>query len=179
VTYIVQDFTNAVNGTSSQNIFPGDKTSYKFDLAPIGATTFLSDLNLTVTGLPPGTTYTFMPPTITAGNGSTSVVLDITTSNSLSVQNHLPKGGPMSQRSLPIALGMLGLSGLGVVRKHGRRMPRPLMVLLLLLGSLLPVTGLSGRAGGYFTLTPTTYSVSVTGTEGSIQHTATATLVMQ
>ena len=85
----------------------------------------------------------------------------------------------MSQRGLPIALGMLGLFGLGVVRKHGRRMPRMLMLLLLLLGSLLPVAGLSGCAGGYFTLTPTTYSVSVTGTEGSIQHTATATLVVQ
>ncbi len=179
VTYIVQDFTNAVNGTANQNVFPGDKTSYKFDLAPLGANTFLSDLNLTVTGLPPGTTYTFTPATITAGSGTTSVVLDITTSSSLSAQNRMPKGNPMSQRGLPIALGMLGLFGLGVVRKHGRRMPRMLTVFLLLLGSLLPVAGLSGCAGGYFTLTPTTYSVSVTGTEGSIQHTATATLVVQ
>jgi Bacterial Ig-like domain (group 3)/FG-GAP-like repeat len=179
VTYIVQDFTNTVNGTASQNVFPGDKTSYKFDLAPLGANTFLSDLNLTITGLPPGTTYTFTPATITAGSGTTSVVLDITTSSSLSAQNRMPKGDPMSQRGVSIALGMLGLFGLGVVRKHGRRMPRMLMVFLLLLGSLLPVAGLSGCAGGYFTLTPTTYSVSVTGTEGSIQHTATATLVVQ
>ena len=179
VTYIVQDFTNAVNGVANQNIFPGDKTSYTFDLAPLGANTFLSDLNLTVTGLPPGTTYTFTPATITSGSGTTSVVLDIVTSNSLSAQNHMPKGDPISQRGLPIALGMLGLFGLGVVRKHGRRMPRMLIVLLLLLGSLLPVAGLSGCAGGYFTLTPTTYSVGVTGTEGSIQHTATATLVVQ
>ena len=179
VTYIVQDFTNAANGVSNQNVFPGDTTSYKFDLTPLGATTFLSDLNLTVAGLPPGTTYTFTPATIAAGSGTTSVVLNITTSGSLSAQNRMPKGDPMSQRGLPIALGMLGLFGLGVVRKHGRRMPRMLMVLLLVLGSLLPVAGLSGCAGGYFTLTPTTYSVSVTGTEGAIQHTATATLVVQ
>jgi Bacterial Ig-like domain (group 3) len=179
VTYIVQDFTNTVNGTASQNLFPGDKTSYTFDLAPLGATTFLSDLNLTVTGLPPGTTYTFTPATITAGSGTTSVVLNVVTSSSLSAQNHMLKGDPMSQRGLPIALGMLGLFGLGVVRKRGRKMPRLLMALLLLLGSLLPVAGLSGCAGGYFTLTPTPYSVNVTGTEGSIQHTATATLVVQ
>ena len=179
VTYIVQDFTNTVNGVASQNVFPGDTTSYKFDLAPLGATTFLSDLNLTVAGLPPGTTYTFTPATIAAGSGTTSVVLNVVTSGSLSAQNRLPKDDPTSQRGLPIALGMLGLFGLGVVRKHGRRMPRMWMLLLLLLGSLLPVAGLSGCAGGYFTLTPTTYSVSVTGTEGSIQHTATATLVVQ
>ena len=178
VTYIVQDFTNTVNGATSQNVFPGDTTSYKFDLAPLGATTFLSDLNLTVAGLPAGTTYTFTPTTIAAGSGTTSIVLNVVTSSSLSAQNRV-KGDPTSQHGLPIALGMLGLFGLGVVRKHGRRMPRMLMLLLLLLGSLLPVAGLSGCAGGYFTLTPTTYSVSVTGTEGSIQHTATATLVVQ
>ncbi|HMH11483.1 MAG TPA: Ig-like domain repeat protein [Edaphobacter sp.] len=179
VTYIVQDFTNAVNGVASQNVFPGDKTSYKFDLAPLGATTFLSDLNLTVAGLPAGTTYTFTPATIAAGSGTTSVVLNITTNSSLSAQSRMPKGDPTSQHGLPIALGMMGLFGLGVVRKYRRKMPRMLTVLLLLLGSLLPVAGLSGCAGGYFTLTPTTYSVSVTGTEGLIQHTATATLVVQ
>jgi len=179
VTYIVQDFTNTVNGASSQNVFPGGKISYKFDLAPLGATTFLSDLNLVVAGLPPGTTYTFTPTTIAAGSGTTSVVLDITTSSSLNAENRSRKGDRMSQRGLSIALGMLGLFGLGVVRKHRNRMPRMLVVFLLLLGSLLPIAGLSGCAGGYFTLTPTTYSVSVTGTEGSIQHTATATLVVQ
>ncbi len=179
VTYIVQDFTNTVNGVASQNVFPGDTTSYKFDLAPLGATTFLADLNLTVSGLPAGTTYTFTPATIAAGGSTTSVVLNITTSSSLSAQNRMPTGDPRSQRGLPIALGMLGLFGLGAVRRYGRRMPRMLMVLLVLLGSLLPVAGLSGCAGGYFTLTPTTYSVSVTGTEGSIQHTATATLIVQ
>src|SRR6266851_1301612 len=180
ITNIVQDFTNVVNGVAIQNIFPGDSTSYKFDLAPVGSTTFLNDLNLTISGLPPGTTYTFTPASIAAGSGTTSVVLNIKTSSSLSAQNRLPQGDPTSShRGLPIALGMLGLAGLGVVRKHGRRMPRMWMVLLLCLGSLLPIAALSGCAGGYFTLTPTTYSVSVTGTEGSIQHTATATLVVQ
>ncbi len=179
ITNIVQDFTNVVNGVAIQNIFPGDSTSYKFDLAPVGSTTFLNDLNLTISGLPPGTTYTFTPASIAAGSGTTSVVLNIKTSSSLSAQNRLPQGDPTSHRGLPIALGMLGLAGLGVVRKHGRKMPRMLMVLLLCLGSLLPIAALSGCAGGYFTLTPTTYSVSVTGAEGSIQHTATATLVVQ
>ena len=179
VTYIVQDFTNTLNGTASQNLFPGDKTSYTFDLTPLGATTFLSDLNLTVTGLPPGSTYTFTPATIAAGSATTSVVLNVVTSSSLSAQNRLPGNDSKSHSGLPIAMGILGLFGLGAVRKYGRRMPRTLMLLLLLLGSLLPIAGLSGCAGGYFTLTPTTYSVNVTGIEGSIQHTATATLVVQ
>ncbi len=58
-------------------------------------------------------------------------------------------------------------------------MPRALLLLLLTLGSLLPIAALSGCAGGYFTLNPQTYTVTVTGAEGPIQHAATATLIVQ
>ena len=58
-------------------------------------------------------------------------------------------------------------------------MPKIVLALLLMAGSLLPVAALTGCAGGYFTLKPTTYTVTVTGTEGTIQHSATATLVVQ
>jgi hypothetical protein len=54
-----------------------------------------------------------------------------------------------------------------------------LMLLVLTLGSLLPIAALSGCAGGYFALNPTTYSLTVTGTEGPVQHAATATLIVQ
>jgi hypothetical protein len=53
------------------------------------------------------------------------------------------------------------------------------MILLLALGSILPIAALSGCAGGYFTLNPTTYTLTVNGTEGAIQHAATATLIVQ
>jgi hypothetical protein len=74
---------------------------------------------------------------------------------------------------------MLGLAGLGAARRYRRKMPKLLIALLLLVGSLLPVASLTGCAGGYFALNPTTYTVTVTGTEGTIQHSATATLVVQ
>ena len=132
-----------------------------------------------IDGLPKGTTFTFSPATIAAGSGTTTVTLSVTTSNTLSSANRVPAGTPTPRRGAPIALGLLGLIGLGAARKHGRKMPRMLMVLLLFLGTLLPVAALSGCAGGYFTLTPTTYSVTATGTEGTIQHSATTTLVVQ
>jgi hypothetical protein len=74
---------------------------------------------------------------------------------------------------------MLGLVGLGTVRKLRHKIPRTLMLLLLTLGSLLPIAALSGCAGGYFTLNPTTYPLTVTGTEGPVQHAATASLIVQ
>jgi hypothetical protein len=176
---IVEDFTNTNSGPASQNIFPGATTTYNFTLAPVGATTFLNDLTVAVDGLPPGTTYTFTPSTIKAGSGSTQVVLNVQTSSSLSARNSVPQSGPSPRNGLPIALGMLGLAGLGAVRKLRHKMPRTLMLLVLMLGSLLPIAALSGCAGGYFTLNPTTFSLTVTGTEGPVQHAATATLIVQ
>jgi hypothetical protein len=175
----VEDFTNTNSGAASQNIFPGATTTYNFTLAPVGATTFLNDLTVAVDGLPPGSTYTFTPSTIKAGSGSTQVVLNVQTSSSLSARNSVPQHGPSSRNQLPIALGMLGLVGLGAVRKLRHKMPRTLMLLVLTLGSLLPIAALSGCAGGYFTLNPTTFSLTVTGTEGPVQHAATATLIVQ
>ena len=177
--YLVEDFTNTNTGAASQNIFPGASTTYKFSLAPVTAATFLNDVNVTVTGLPPGSTYTFTPSSVTAGSGVTAVVLNVQTSSTLSAQNHQPASLPASRNELPIALGMLGLVGLGTIRKLRNKIPRTLLLLLLTLSSLLPIAALSGCAGGYFTLNPQTYTVTVTGAEGPIQHAATATLIVQ
>jgi hypothetical protein len=176
---MVEDFTNTNSGPASQNVFPGATTSYNFSLAPISATTFLNDVTVTVTGLPAGSTYTFTPSTVAAGRGATGVVLNVQTSSSLSARNSMPQGTTSLENELPAALGMLSLLGLGTMRKLRKKMPRTLMLALLALGSLLPIAALSGCAGGYFTLTPTTYTVTVTGVEGTVQHAATATLIVQ
>jgi hypothetical protein len=179
VPNMVEDFTNTNSGPASQNILPGATTTYNFTLAPLGATTFLNDVTVAVDGLPPGSTYTFTPSTIKAGSGSTQIVLNVQTSSSLSAQNHVPQNGPAPRNELPIVAGMLGLISLGAVRKLRHKTPRTLMVLLLMLGSLLPIAALSGCAGGYFTLNPTTYTLTVNGTEGAVQHAATATMIVQ
>lgn len=179
VTNTVEDFTNVNSGPASQQVLPGSTTTYNFKLTPVGASTFLDDVALTVTGLPAGSTYTVTPASITAGSGETGVVVSVQTSSSLSAQNRTPQDDRNSRRELPIALGMLGLAGLGTVRKLRRKLPRPLLLLVLMIATLLPIAALSGCAGGYFAPDPHTYTVTLTGTEGSIQHTATATLVVQ
>lgn len=178
VTNLVEDFTNVNTGAATQNIFPGAVTSYTFKLSPVGSSTFVSNLTLTVDGLPPGTVYTFSPASIAAGAAETSVVLNVQTSTSLNASN---RNQPRTTGTggIPIALGVLGLIGLGATRKRRQSIPRLLTLLLLAAASLLPIGALSGCAGGYFALTPTTYNISVTGTEGNIHHTATATLVVQ
>ncbi len=178
-TNMVEDFTNTNTGPASQNMFPGATTTYNFTLAPVSATTFINDVTVAIDGLPQGSTYTFTPSTIKAGSGSTQIVLSVQTSSSLSARNHPPQNSPYPRSEVPIALGMLGIAGLGTLRRLRHKIPRSLMLLLLALGSLLPIAALSGCAGGYFTLTPTTYSLTVTGSEGVVQHAATATLIVQ
>ena len=74
---------------------------------------------------------------------------------------------------------MLGLAGIGAIRRRRKQLPRLMMLMLFAIASLLPIAAITGCAGGYFTLTPTNYSIDVTGTEGPIQHTATTTLIVQ
>jgi hypothetical protein len=176
---MVEDFTNTNTGAASQNIFPGASTTYTFTLAPVGSTTFINDATVQVTGLPQGSTYTFTPSKVAAGSGSTQITLNVQASSSLSARNSVPQNGPAPRNELPIALGMLGLVGLGTVRKLRHKIPRTLMLVLLTLGTLLPIAALSGCGGGYFTLNPTTYSLMVTGSEGAVQHAASATLIVQ
>jgi hypothetical protein len=177
---IVADFTNVAKGVVTQNMFPGGATSYTFLMAPVGSSTFLSDTTISIAGLPVGTTYAFSPAVIPAGSGPITVTLNLTTSKALSAENHGPTiPGGSGRRSLPIALGLLGLVGFGAVRRRSKQMPRLMMLILLSIASLLPIAAMTGCAGGYFALSPTTYNIQVTGTEGPIQHTATTTLIVQ
>ncbi|MBS1823527.1 MAG: Ig-like domain repeat protein [Acidobacteria bacterium] len=178
VTLLVHDFTNKNTGAASAEVFPGDSATYKFTLTPVGTATFPGNVNLTISGLPQGTDYTFSPASVSSGAGGTDVTLTLKTSPSLQASGRTPVR-PGSPGGSSIAFGVLGLAGLGAVRRYRRKMPLLLIALLLLAGSLLPVASLTGCAGGYFALKPTTYTVTVTGTEGTIQHSATATLVVQ
>jgi MYXO-CTERM domain-containing protein len=177
VATIIQDFTNKNTGNASTEVYPGDSATYKFTLAPVGATTFLSNVSVAVTGLPDGATYTITPSSVAAGAGSTELTLTVTTSKALKTSSS--RSTPFPGQGSPVAFGLLGLVGLGALRRYRRKMPKLLVVILLLAGSLLPVASLTGCAGGYFAPTPSSYTVTVTGTEGTVQRAATAALIVQ
>ncbi len=179
MTNIVADFTNVAQGVVKQSMFPGGTTSYTFLMSPVGSSTFLSDTKVTIAGLPVDTTYTFSPAVIPAGSGPTMVTLSLTTSKALSAENHAPAMPGAGGNGLPIALGVLGVFGFGAIRRRRKQMPRLMLLMLLSLASLLPIAAMTGCAGGYFALTPTTYNIQVTGTQGPLQHTATTTLIVQ
>lgn len=179
VDNVVEDFAITNTGSASQQTAPGASGTYNFKLTPVGSSTFVDNVSLAVTGLPEGSTYTLTPTSAAAGSGEAALVLTVKTSSSMSAENRAPMNGPGSNHELPIALGILGLAGFGTARRLRKKLPRPLLMLLLMIATLLPVAALSGCAGGYFALDPHTFTLTVTGTEGTIQHSATATLVVQ
>jgi hypothetical protein len=59
---------------------------------------------------------------------------------------------------------------------------RAMSVLLLVVAALTAVVGLSGcgsNGSGFFTQAPQTYSLTVTGTSGTLSHSTTITLTVE
>jgi hypothetical protein len=76
----------------------------------------------------------------------------------------------------PLALAML-LVPLALLRKAQRRPPRLLLWLLVALASFTTMTGCG--TGGYFSQQQRTYTITVTGTSGSLARSTTVTLIVE
>jgi hypothetical protein len=155
----------------TQVVNPGDTTVYTVSLSGVGAA-FTSPVTLTATGLPPGATVKFASPTYVPGVGPTSTTMTIVTSPTQGMLLKRNNGMP------PIYYGLLllPLMGLGAVRRRLRALPRGLTYCLAALALLGGLGAVTGCGGGYFGPAPTTYTITVTGTSGTLIHSTTVTL---
>ena len=80
------DFVGSVAASSDsyQNINAGQSATYIFQITPTGG--FNGNVTLSVSGLPPGATGSFNPPTVTGGSGTST--LTVTTSASTPVNSY-------------------------------------------------------------------------------------------
>ncbi len=181
----VADVNLNLGGDQNQSVVPGAAVSYNFPLSPLVTPTFLYDVHLTATGLPPGATYTFTPATIPAGSASMPVTLTVQTAKNVASLSSpsKPGGRNTSGRDTALALGFfLPLLGFSSVRRRLKTLPRPLTAVLVTLASLAAVAGLSGcGAGGFFGSTASSgkYTITVTATSGSLVRSSTVTLTIQ
>ena len=184
LTEVVDDFgvaisvTNGSSSITSVTVLPGGTAVYTFTVSPLNATTFPAAVTLSVSGLPAGAIATFSPATLLAGSGTTTVTLTI----------QIPQTGAALQpthdpgrRLAPFALALLLLPFAGQLRRAGRRLKRAVSLLLLLGAGLVVAAGLSGcgSASGFFGQQQTTYTVTVTGTSGTLSHSTTVTLTVE
>ncbi len=171
VNVTVADFMVAVSGTNSTA--RGQSATYTVAVAPrIGP--FEGAVSLGCANLPAGMTCSFSPSTVMPGQNGASATLTISTGGIAS------KRAPLAPLYALWVAFMAMPAGMAFAGKGRRIVWRLLVVLAVLLAALL--VGCGG-SGGVMSNSPpqtsaSTYSVTVSGTSGSLQHTAIATVTV-
>ncbi len=171
---IFQDFTLGSLTPITQTISVGGSASYNFNVLPVGSS-FTNTVTLSCSGAPTISICSFSPSTVTPGSSSAAVVMTISTSKSASLSPPGP-GQPMLVYALWLVLPGLALFGTkGRKGKHARLTFSAsllgLFLFTLLLGSCggggSNGTG-SGIVGQHQGTQPGTYTITVTGTSGTV-----------
>jgi Bacterial Ig-like domain (group 3)/FG-GAP-like repeat len=163
-------------GNNNTTILPGTTVVYTIEVQPQVATTFLYNVSFAASGLPAGATATFSPTTLAAGGSMTNITMTVKTAGTA-----MNKPPPSPFERLPLALGiLLPLLGTRAVRRRLRQIPPYLGVALFAVLSLAAVAGLSGCSGaGLFAARKVPYTITVTGTEGTVARTVEVPLAIQ
>jgi trimeric autotransporter adhesin len=164
------DFT--VSATpAAETVSSGSVATYQVTVGSVNGD-FSSAVALSAAGLPTGATAMFAPASVTPGGESEGSVLTIQTA-SLAAQTHAHSGWRwVPGATLAFCIPLLWWRR----RERIWRLGCGLLCLLLSVGAAM----LTGCGGGYYSKAPAqTYTITVTGTSGSTQHSTTVTLTVQ
>jgi hypothetical protein len=155
-------------------VAPGGAATIDLMVPPLGGA-FNSVVTLSASGLPPGATATFNPPTVTPGSVGAPTVLTI----QLAAQAASIVEDP--HRRIPFAAFAfaIGLCGVGFRRKRFSRKCKQVLAFAVLAGAAITLTACGGGFAGPPTTQPGSYAVTITGTSGSTQASTTVTVVVR
>ena len=151
-------------------IATGASASFAFTVSPTGATTFPTDVNLSVSGLPTGASYSFTPVKLAAGTSASAVTLTVTATKQTAMLHP-------GESFAPLALALMLLPFSRRMRLRAGKLGRLMNLLLLLIASGAGLVGLAGC--GASAPAPQSYTITVTGTSGTLARSTTVALTVQ
>jgi sugar lactone lactonase YvrE len=165
------DFSIAAT-PANQSVTSGSSAVYQVNLASINGS-FTQQVTFAASGLPTGATVTFTPASVTPGSAGSSSTMTIQT---LAQQASVKQ----DRARWPFPAGLVSVALLILPFRRRRRIFLSLGCLLLLLG----VSGALSACGGGFALPQTkpasaTYTITVTGTSGSLQHSTSVQITVR
>jgi hypothetical protein len=166
------DFTFTNTGTRAYTAAPGDVASYNFALAPLYGS-YAGPVSFTVTGLPVGAVASFTPSSVAANGGAVPVTMTVQTASAIA---HNKNGNSPLGRGIVLALLLLPF---GMKRKLREKLRGRMLLLLLLLAGMTAAVSGCGSNNGFMLQSPGSYTLTVTATSGTLQHSQTVTLIVQ
>ena len=171
VSQAVSDY-GVGNTTPAVSTDPGAVAAFNITINPVKGVGFAAPVVLTVTGLPANFTASFAPGTVTPGTAGATSTMTVKTFAQVQASLERHQGVKKVEYAALWAC-MLPLLGLPRVR---RRLPKALLMLLMTVASFGIVAPLTGCGGGYFGPKPADYTLTDTGTSGTLQRSTTVTL---
>lgn len=169
------------DSTINSSIQPGESATYTLTASAVGGS-FADAVSLSCSGLPAQATCSFSPSSVTPGSTKAATTLTISTTNSIA--DSAPTI-PARQRPMNgLWMQVQGLGLVGMVLAKGKKRSRKGAILILLVLLVLGMIFMTGCAGGTGIASqtpnsPRSYTVTVVGTSGSLQHSVQVTMTVQ
>ena len=186
VTLSVSDFglAAASGGVTAQSVAAGSPATFSFTVSSVGLPTISNPVGFSVSGLPAGTSFTFMPANLPAGSSGGPITLVVQTTSAMaeiipdSLQQRIISPGSFASAIL-ILVGLFILAASSLRERFcvpARRVAMSVFAVLVVLE--LGGCGITSQGPAAPQSSSMTYPFVVTATSGSATHTLSMSLTV-